>query len=73
MDKDVFFIFKIGEFKLWLRYFVGQFILLVLRFCIKIVDRFVNFLEVVESGKGGIIRGEVFFKVVLCIYLDFGF
>jgi mediator of RNA polymerase II transcription subunit 14 len=71
-DKDVSFIPKTGEFKLRLRHPVGQSILPVLRSRIKTVDRFVNFLEAVESGKGGITRGEVSLKAVSCTYPDFG-
>lgn len=70
-DKDVSFMPKTGEFKLRLRHPVGQPILPVLKSRIKTVDRFVNFLEAVENGKGGITRGEVSLKAVSCTYPDF--
>ncbi|KAK0383265.1 hypothetical protein NLU13_9178 [Sarocladium strictum] len=71
-DKDVSFVPRTGEFKLRLKHPVDQSILPFLRSRIKTVDRFVNFLEAVESGRGGITRGDVSLKAVSCTYPDFG-
>jgi mediator of RNA polymerase II transcription subunit 14 len=70
-DKDVSFVPETGEFKLRLRHPVGQPILSVLRARIKTVDRFVNFLEAVENGSGGVSRGEVSLTAASCTYPDF--
>lgn len=71
-DRDVSFMPKTGEFRLQLRHPVGQPVLPILRSRIKTVDRFVNFLEAVESSKSGISRGEVSLKNVSCTYPDAG-
>lgn len=70
-DRDVTFVPEKGEFILRLRHALGEPMLPALRTRIKAVDRFVNFLEAMETAKGSVASESVALAAVVCSYEDF--